>query len=120
MANRKQKLVGLYLKYRTPEGQQSPYRPVLYHAKKRLRPGWCLVAGVAEQHSECTYHLRYKKDGVWKWEGVGDDPEIAMDLRSSRSSSATTAAMTVAVTAAVPEAPQEKISFGCTMRPRPI
>jgi integrase/recombinase XerD len=85
MANRKQKLVGLYLKYHTPEGEQSPYRPVLYDAKNRLRPGWCLVAGQEERHPDCTYHLRYKKDGVWKWEGVGDDPNTAMTLRSSRS-----------------------------------
>jgi integrase/recombinase XerD len=85
MANRKQKLIGLYLKYHTPEGKQSPYRPVLYDAKNRLRPGWCLVAGQEERHPDCTYHLRYKKDGVWKWEGVGDDPNTAMTLRSSRS-----------------------------------
>ena len=54
------KFVALYLRYRTPEGKQSTYRPVLYDAKKRLRPGWCMVSGVAEHHRECTYHLRYK------------------------------------------------------------
>jgi integrase/recombinase XerD len=80
----KPKLIALYLRYRTPEGKQSPCRPVLYDAKKRLRPSWCLVAGVAEQHSECTYHLRYKKDGKWMWESAGDDPNAAMDLRVSR------------------------------------
>src|ERR1700730_3902177 len=79
------KLVALYLRYKTLEGKQSTYRPVLYDAKKRLRPGWCMVAGVAEQHSECTYHLRYKKDGKWMWESVGDDPNNAMTQRSSRS-----------------------------------
>jgi hypothetical protein len=56
----KQKLIALYLRHRTPEGKQSTYRPVAWDAKRRLRAGWCLVAGVAEQHSECTYHLRYK------------------------------------------------------------
>jgi hypothetical protein len=67
VANRKKKLVGLYLKYRTPEGKQSPYRPVLYDAKNRLRPGWCLVAGQEARHPDCTYYLRYKKDSVWRW-----------------------------------------------------
>src|SRR3984957_688726 len=82
----KQKLVALYLRYRTPEGKQSPCRPVAFDAKARLRPGWCMVGGVAEQHSECTYHLRYKnKDGKWMWESVGDDPAVAMDARKSRS-----------------------------------
>jgi len=79
------KFVALYLRYRTPEGKQSTYRPVLYDAKKRLRPGWCMVSGVAEHHRECTYHLRYKKDGKWLWESVGDDPNHAMTQRSSRS-----------------------------------
>jgi integrase/recombinase XerD len=109
----KSKLVGLYLRYRTPEGKQSPCRPVAWDAKKRLRPGWCLVAGVVEQHSECTYHLRYKKDGKWLWESVGDDPVVAMDLRSSRScrssgaAAATKLTEPAVVTAAVPEAQQE-------------
>ena len=81
-----QKFVALYLRYRTPDGKQSPCRPVAWDAKKRLRPGWCLVAGVAEQHSEWTYHLRYKNDdGKWLWESVGDDPLVAMDARKSRS-----------------------------------
>ena len=74
MANQKQKLVGLYLRYRTPEGKQSPCGPVLFDAKNRLRPGWCLVIDVEERHPDCTYHLRYKRDGVWKGEAVGDDP----------------------------------------------
>jgi len=39
--------VGLYLRYRQ-EGKQSPYRPVLWDAKKRLRPFWCTVRGVEE------------------------------------------------------------------------
>ena len=89
MANRKQKLVGLYLRYRTPEGKQSACRPVLYDAKNRLRPGWCLVIDVEERHPDCTYHLRYKRDGVWKWEAVGDDPNTAMALRAARSLSYT-------------------------------
>jgi integrase/recombinase XerD len=89
LANRKQKLVGLYLRYRTPEGKQSACRPVLYDAKNRLRPGWCLVIDVEERHPDCTYHLRYKRDGVWKWEAVGDDPNTAMALRAARSLSYT-------------------------------
>jgi integrase/recombinase XerD len=89
LANRKQKLVGLYLRYRTPEGKQSPCRPVLYDAKNRLRPGWCLVIDVEERHPDCTYHLRYKRDGVWNWEAVGDDPNTAMALRAARSLSYT-------------------------------
>jgi hypothetical protein len=42
--------VGLYLRYRTPEGKQSPPRPVAWDSKSRLRPGWCMVGGVAEHH----------------------------------------------------------------------
>ena len=63
--------VGLYLRYRTPENKQSPYRPVAWDAKKRIRPGWCMVDGVAEQHTDVTYHLRFKEDGKWMWEAVG-------------------------------------------------
>jgi hypothetical protein len=85
MAKVKTLKVGLYLRYRTPEGKQSPNRPVLYDAKKRIRPGWCTVAGVAEHHPDCTYHLRYKKDGKDTWEAVGSDPNTASALRAARS-----------------------------------
>jgi integrase/recombinase XerD len=76
--------VGLYLRYRTPEGKQSPPRPVAWDSKKRLRPGWCTVNGIAEHHPDCTYHLRYKKDGKDTWEAVGSDSGTALALRSSR------------------------------------
>jgi hypothetical protein len=85
MAKAKKQNVGLYLRYRTPEGKQSPPRPVVWDSKKRLRPGWCTVAGVEEHHPECTYHLRLKVDGKWTWEAVGTDPHTAVTLRSERS-----------------------------------
>src|ERR1700722_16285229 len=86
MSKQKQLTVGLYLRFRTPEGKQSPPRPVLYDAKKRIRPGWCKVGGVAEQHPDCTYHLRYKRDGKDTWEAVGSDPNKAFWMRGVRSS----------------------------------
>jgi hypothetical protein len=41
--------VGLYLRYRTPENKQSPYRPAAWDAKSRLRPGWCMVGGIGDR-----------------------------------------------------------------------
>ena len=76
--------VGLYLRYRTPEGKQSPPRPVAWDSKSRLRPGWCMVGGVAEHHPEASYHLRYKRDGKDTWEAVGTDHNTALSLRASR------------------------------------
>ena len=76
--------VGLYLRYRTPEGNQSPPRPTAWDSKSRLRPGWCMVGGVAEHHPEASYHLRYKRDGKDTWEAVGTDPNTALSLRASR------------------------------------
>jgi integrase len=84
MSKQKKLNVGLYLRYRTPEGKQSANRPVLYDAKKRLRPGWCTVNGIAEHHPDCTYSLRYKKDGKDTWEAVGSEPNAAWALRSAR------------------------------------
>jgi hypothetical protein len=76
--------VGLYLRYRTPEGKQSPPRPVAWDSKSRLRPGWCMVGDVTEHHPEGSYHLRYKRDGKHIWEAVGPDPNTALSLRASR------------------------------------
>ena len=74
--------VGIYLRFRTPDGKQSPYRPAAWDSKKRLRMGWCLVAGVAQHHPEATYHLRYTINGKSVWESVkGDDP---IALRNAR------------------------------------
>ena len=73
--------VGLYLRYRQ-EGKQSPYRPVCWDAKNRLRPFWCMVCGVEEHHPEGSYHLRYGLNGKQVWEPVGvADPIV---LRNSR------------------------------------
>jgi hypothetical protein len=36
----------LYLRFRLPDGKQSPYCPALYDSKSRMRPFWCLVKGV--------------------------------------------------------------------------
>jgi hypothetical protein len=76
--------VGLYLRYRTPENKQSPYRAVAWDAKKRVRPGWCVVNGIAEQHTDVTYHLRYKSEGKWVWEAVGSDANSASSGRAAR------------------------------------
>jgi hypothetical protein len=51
MSKQKKLNVGLYLRCRTPEGKQSPHRPVLSDAKERLRPGWCTVNGIAEEQN---------------------------------------------------------------------
>ncbi len=72
----------LYLRFRTPEGKQSPYFPAAWDSKKRVRPHWCVVKGVPEHHPEASYHLRYKKDGKWVWEGVGSDTNVALDRLS--------------------------------------
>jgi len=42
------------------------------------------VGGVPEHHPEGAYHLRYRVDGRQIWESVGNDPEHAVDLRSTR------------------------------------
>jgi hypothetical protein len=91
----------LYLRYQTPEGKQSPYRPVAWDSKQRLRPGWCLVAGVAEQHKDVTYHLRRKKSGKWAWESVGADPNTALAKRDALSCG-TAVAIAAKLPAAIP------------------
>ena len=58
----------LYLRFRTPDGKQSPYCPALHDKKSRLRSGWCLVRGVEEYHPEGSYYQRVKRDGKWVWE----------------------------------------------------
>lgn len=40
----------LYLRFRTPDGKQSPYCPALFDHKSRICPFWCLVKGVEELH----------------------------------------------------------------------
>jgi hypothetical protein len=117
MSKQKKLNVGLYLRYRTPEGKQSPNRPVLYDAKKRIRPGWCTVGGVAEHYPDCTYSLRYKKDGKDTWEAAGSDPNTASALRAARSCRDVLA---VAVEAPVPAtviAAEE--SFGSMRKSKP-
>jgi hypothetical protein len=73
----------LYLRYRTPEGKQSPPRPVAWDSKSRLRPGWCMVGGVAEHHPDASYRLRYKRDSKQAWGAAGTDPNTALSLRAS-------------------------------------
>jgi len=67
----------LYLRFRMPDGKQSPYCPALYDKKSRIRPFWCLVKGVEEQHKDGTYYRRAKRDGKWKWESLGNDANAA-------------------------------------------
>ncbi|MGA2644905.1 MAG: tyrosine-type recombinase/integrase [Candidatus Sulfotelmatobacter sp.] len=113
--------VGLYLRFRTPEGKQSPNRPVAWDSKKRLRPGWCLVKGVPEQHTDVTYHLRYPKNGKWVWEAVGPDSTVAMDLRASRSVGVSAKAVKAPVPAPEPvhravEAKKERLKLDDAIR----
>ena len=44
----------LYLRYRTVDGKQSPFRRACYDSRQRVRPGWCLVGGVAEHRDNVT------------------------------------------------------------------
>ncbi|HET8925573.1 MAG TPA: site-specific integrase [Candidatus Acidoferrum sp.] len=67
----------LYLRFRTPDGKQSPYCPALFDHKSRIRPFWCLVKGVEELHRDGTYYRRAKRDGKWKWESLGNDAHAA-------------------------------------------
>lgn len=67
----------LYLRFRMPDGKQSPYCPALFDNKSRIRPFWCLVKGTPEHHPEATYHKRVKREGKWGWESVGNDANTA-------------------------------------------
>lgn len=67
----------LYLRFRMPDGKQSPYCPGLFDNKSRIRPFWCLVKGTPEHHPEATYHNRVKREGKWVWESVGNDANTA-------------------------------------------
>lgn len=67
----------LYLRFRMPDGKQSPYCPALFDNKSRIRPFWCLVKGMPEHHPEATYHKRVKREGKWEWESVGSDANTA-------------------------------------------
>ena len=67
----------LYLRFKTPEGKQSPYCPAVYDSKSRIRNFWCLVNGVPESHPNGYYYQRVKRDGKEKWESLGTDPHAA-------------------------------------------
>jgi len=67
----------LYLRFRMPDGRQSPYCPALYDDKPRIRPFWCLVKGTPEHHPHATYYKRVKREGKWRWESVGNDANTA-------------------------------------------
>jgi hypothetical protein len=73
----------LYLRFRTPDGKQSPYCPALFDSKSRIRSFWCLVKGV-EEHPEGTYYRRIKRDGRWAWESLGNHPNDALDRLNVR------------------------------------
>lgn len=68
----KKKASNLYLRFRQPDGKQSPYCPALYDNKSRIRPFWCLVRGTEEHHPEASYYRRWKRDGKWSWESLTD------------------------------------------------
>ena len=82
----------LYLRFRMPDGKQSPYCPVLYDSKSRIRPFWCLVKGTPEHHPGATYYKRVKRDGRWEWESVGNDASTALSQSHAAPLAATTAA----------------------------
>jgi integrase/recombinase XerD len=67
----------LYLRFRQPDGKQSPYCPAVFDSKSRLRPFRCLVHGTEELHPEATYYRRVKRAGKWAWESLGTDPHTA-------------------------------------------
>ena len=67
----------LYLRFRMPDGKQSPYSPAVFDNKSRIRPFWCLVKGTPEFHPESTYYRRVKREGKWGWESVGTDANTA-------------------------------------------
>lgn len=67
----------LYLRFRMPDGKQSPYCPALCDHKSRIRPFWCLVKGVEELHRDGTYYRRIKRSGKWQWESLGNDANAA-------------------------------------------
>ena len=67
----------LYLRFRMPDGKQSPYYPALFDNKSRIRPFWCLVKGTPEHHPEATYYKRVKREGKWGWESLGTDANTA-------------------------------------------
>jgi len=68
----------LYLRFRLPDGKQSPYCSAVYDSKSRMRPFWCLVKGAPEHHPEATYYKRLKREGKWGWESVGNDASTAL------------------------------------------
>jgi hypothetical protein len=60
---------GLYLRFREPDGKQSPYYPALYDAKRRLRPFWAyesrdrskadrVVSNIARRESKVRSSMR--------------------------------------------------------------
>jgi hypothetical protein len=67
----------LYLRFRTPDGKQSPYCPALFDHKSRICPFWCLVKGVEEFHRDGTYYRRAKRGGKWQWESLGNEANAA-------------------------------------------
>jgi hypothetical protein len=76
--------VSLYLRFRLPDGKQSPCRPALYDSKSRIRPFWCLVKGTPERHAEATYYKRVKREGKWGGESVGNDANAAFSRSQCR------------------------------------
>jgi hypothetical protein len=67
----------LYLRFRAPDGKQSPYCPAIYDSKSRIRPFWCLVKGTPEHHPEGYYYQRVKREGTEKWQSLDTDPHTA-------------------------------------------
>jgi len=80
----KKPAVSIYIRIRNAERKQQ-YCPAIWERKNtKLKPGWCLVKGIPEEHPEGTYNLRYAVNGVYKWEAVDGDAESAVALRSQR------------------------------------
>jgi len=75
--------VSVYIRIRLDDGSQ-PYCPVVWQNKKSLKPHWCLVKGVPEEHPEGTYHLRYRLNGKQVWEHAGDNPDNVIAFRQAR------------------------------------
>jgi len=82
----------LYLRFRLPDGKQSPYCSAVYDSKSRMRPFWCLVKGAPEHHPQATYYKRVKREGKWGWEWIGHDASTALWQSHAAPPVATTAA----------------------------
>lgn len=51
-----------------------------FTAKGRIRPGYAMIDGTAEQFKPVTYVLRFMRDGKPTWESIGSDANKALEV----------------------------------------